>query len=126
VGTYAYMSPEQLGGGELDERSDLFSVGIIVVETITGSHPFRAQTAAEMLHAILHDPVHLEGEGEAIRMLEKVLERSLAKDRANRFSSAKELRQELIPALRRSPPPSLQPPSPRRPSSTSAPTRTKE
>ena len=125
VGTYAYMSPEQLGGGELDERSDLFSVGIMVVETITGSHPFRAQTAAEMLHAILHAPVHLEGEEEAIRMLEKVLEKSLAKNRANRFSSAKEMRQALIPALRRSPPPSMKPPSPRPPSSPSAPTRTK-
>ena len=124
LGTYAYMSPEQLGGNELDERSDLFSVGIMVVETITGSHPFRGRTSAEMLHAILHDPVHLEGEAEAIRTLENVLEKCLAKDRANRFASAKELRHALIPALQGSPSPSMQPRA-GRPLSPSSPTRTK-
>jgi hypothetical protein len=100
VGTYAYMSPEQLGGAELDERSDLFSVAVMVVEAITGSHPFRSRTTAEMLHAIFHQRVRLEGEGEAVRTLESVLEKSLAYDPANRFGSAGDLRQALIPALR--------------------------
>jgi serine/threonine-protein kinase len=100
LGTYAYMSPEQLGGAELDERSDLFSVAVMVVEAITGSHPFRSRTTAEMLHAILHRPVRLEGEGEAVRKLEDVLVRALAYDPASRFGSARELRQALIPALR--------------------------
>jgi hypothetical protein len=105
MGTYAYMSPEQLGGAELDERSDLFSVAVMVVEAITGSHPFRSRTTAEMLHAILHRRVRLEGEGEAVRALERVLARSLAYESANRFGSARELRQALIPALRASPAP---------------------
>jgi hypothetical protein len=100
MGTYAYMSPEQLGGGEADERSDLFSVAVMVFEAITGSHPFRSPTTAEMLHAILHRPVRLEGEGEQIRRLESVLARSLAPDPGNRFGSARELRLALIPALR--------------------------
>jgi serine/threonine-protein kinase len=105
IGTYAYMSPEQLGGAELDERSDLFSVGVMVIEATTGSHPFRSRTTAEMLHAIQHRPVRLEGEGEAVRMLENVLAKSVAYDSADRFASARELRQTLIPALRQSPSP---------------------
>jgi len=105
VGTYAYMSPEQLVGGELDERSDLFSIGVMVVEVITGARPFQSRTTAEMLHAILQQPVRLEREGEAVRTLERVLGKSLAYDRANRFGSARELRQTLIPALRLSPSP---------------------
>jgi serine/threonine protein kinase len=105
VGTYAYMSPEQLGGAELDERSDLFSVGVMAVEAITGSHPFRSRTTAEMLHAIQHKPVRLEGAGETVRRLESVLAKSVAYDPANRFGSARELRQSLIPALLASPAP---------------------
>jgi hypothetical protein len=105
MGTYAYMSPEQLGGAELDERSDLFSVAVMVVEAITGSHPFRSRTTAEMLHAMLHRPVRLEGEGEAVRTLEGVLAKSLAYDAASRFGSAGVLRQALIPALRHAPSP---------------------
>jgi serine/threonine protein kinase len=99
------MSPEQLGGAELDERSDLFSVAVMVVEAITGSHPFRSRTTGEMLHAILHRTVRLEGEGEEIRRLESVLVRSLAPEPGNRFGSATELRHALIPALRSMPSP---------------------
>jgi serine/threonine-protein kinase len=102
MGTYAYMSPEQLGGASVDERSDLFSVGVMVVEAITGSHPFRSPAVVEMLQAIRNRPVRLEGEGEAVRTLEGLLAKSVAYDLARRFGSARELREALIPALRAS------------------------
>jgi serine/threonine-protein kinase len=105
LGTYAYMSPEQLGGAELDERSDLFSLAVMVVEAVTGTHPFRSRTTAETLHAILHRPVRLEGEGPEARALEGVLARALAAEPGKRFASAAELRRALIPALRALPPP---------------------
>jgi serine/threonine-protein kinase len=97
------MSPEQLSGGEVDERSDLFSIGVMVIETLTGRRPFQGDTAAEIIHAILHDPVHLVGSAAPIRKLEAVLQRSLAKDRENRYSSATEMRRALIPAVRHCP-----------------------
>jgi hypothetical protein len=103
MGTWAYMSPEQLGGRELDERSDLFSLGVMVVEALTGHHPFRSRTTAETDYAMLHLALRLGGEEEAIRSLEGVLAKCLAYDPAGRFGSAGELRQALIPALRRSP-----------------------
>ena len=101
MGTYLYMSPEQLAGREADERSDLFAVGVMVVEAITGSHPLRSATTGEMLHTLLHCPVHLESPEEPARALERILTKSLSYDPAHRFGSARELRQALVPALRR-------------------------
>ncbi len=103
MGTYAYMSPEQLSGVEVDERSDLFSIGVMVAEALTGSRPFPGDTVAEILHSILHRPVHLEGDAEPIRTLEAVLQKCLAKDRQDRFATAAEMRHALIPALRQRP-----------------------
>ena len=105
LGTYAYMSPEQLGGAELDERSDLFSVAVMVVEAITGAHPFRSRSPAETLHAILHRPVRLDGEGAEFRALESIVLKCLAAEPGCRFESARELRRVVIPALRGLPAP---------------------
>ena len=56
LGTVAYMSPEQLAGQAVDQRSDLFAFGILLYEMLTGRHPWPRQTAADTLHAIVHDP----------------------------------------------------------------------
>lgn len=56
VGTIAYMSPEQLRGEEPGERSDLFALGIMLCEGVTGHHPFPGETSAETAGAILHAP----------------------------------------------------------------------
>jgi eukaryotic-like serine/threonine-protein kinase len=100
VGTMGYMSPEQLRGEAVDERSDLFSVGVMVVEVLTGRRPFRGRTYTELLRSILHGSFQLErGSKEAVQ-LDAVLQKCLAKDRERRFSSAGEMQRELIPAIR--------------------------
>jgi serine/threonine protein kinase/tetratricopeptide (TPR) repeat protein len=55
VGTVAYMSPEQIQGHPVDQRSDLFAVGIILFEMLTGQHPWPRASIVDTLHAIVHD-----------------------------------------------------------------------
>jgi GAF domain-containing protein len=104
LGTLSYMSPEQLAGSSIDARTDIFSLGVLVVETLTGRHPFRGSTSTAVVAAILHQPFRLEGDGEAVQALDAVLQRCLAKARSERFATVDELRDHLIPAIRRCPP----------------------
>lgn len=102
MGTFGYRSPEQLMGEEVDERSDIFALGVMVVEALTGSRPFRGRTAAELLHAILREPFRWQGinnELPDLPRLEAVLQKCLAKDRQERFASIAALQAELISAL---------------------------
>lgn len=103
VGTFGYMSPEQLTGEEADERSDIFSVGVMVVEALTGRRPFSGRTHAELLTAVLHESYHLEGASKELKCLDEVLQRCLAKDPAERFLTVAETQDELIPAIRNCP-----------------------
>jgi GAF domain-containing protein len=103
VGTLGYMSPEQFTGGEVDERSDMFSLGIMVVEALTGSAPFYGRTTTELLRSLLHDSVRVKGEGRETKELNRVLRRCLAKHPPDRYRSVAELRRELIPAVRNCP-----------------------
>jgi serine/threonine-protein kinase len=105
MGTLGYMSPEQLTGLEVDERTDLFSLGVIVAEALTGQRPFSGTTYAEVLRNILHGTFELAGSDPATQRLKRVLERCLAKERTSRFASAALLQSELIPALRQCPSP---------------------
>ncbi|HLL70983.1 MAG TPA: protein kinase [Pyrinomonadaceae bacterium] len=104
MGTFGYMSPEQLTGGAVDERSDIFSIGVMVVEAITGRRPFTGTTYHELLTNILNAPYHLEDQSPAAAELDAVLQKSLAKDPSARYPTAAAMQQELIPALRRCPP----------------------
>jgi serine/threonine protein kinase len=104
MGTFGYMSPEQLTGGEVDERSDIFAVGVMVVEALTGRRPFGGKNYAELMTAALHQPFHLTGEAPAIRRLDAVLQKCLAKEPQRRYNAATELQTELIPALEHCPP----------------------
>ncbi len=105
MGTFGYMSPEQLMGGEVDERSDLFSIGVIVFESLMGRRPFNGETHHQLLTSILDGSFHLEGNLKEAQPLEEALRKCLAKERANRFRSAEELQRELIPALHNCPSP---------------------
>jgi serine/threonine protein kinase len=104
LGTLRYMSPEQLSGEPTDERSDVFSIGVLVAEALVGRHPFQAPTTAAMVTGILQDPFHVEGDAAELRELDRVLQLCLAKDREDRYPSVVELRRELVPAIRACPP----------------------
>src|SRR5882724_4943600 len=100
LGTFGYMSPEQLMGTAVDERSDLFSVGVMVIETLTGGRPFSGKTYHELLTSILHGAFHLALDSPEAERLDAVLQKCMAKDRGDRFSSAAARQRELIPAIR--------------------------
>jgi hypothetical protein len=108
LGTFGYMSPEQLMGTAVDERSDLFSVGVMVIEALTGSRPFSGKTYHELLTSILNGAFHLPIDSLEAERLDEVLRNCIAKDREDRYSSAAAMQRELIPALREYRPPNSQ------------------
>lgn len=101
MGTLGYMAPEVLTGGAIDERADLFAIGVMAVETLTGARPFRGQTQQETLVALLHHEYHLPGQSPEVRALDAIVQRCLAKDPRDRYASAEELAADLIPAVAR-------------------------
>ena len=102
VGTVAYMSPEQLRGDPLDARSDLFSLGILLQELITGSHPFRRSQMMATASAILNeDPAPIFHPLVKVSSpVEKVLEKLLEKEPSRRYQSTRELLVDLREATR--------------------------
>ena len=99
-GTVAYMSPEQVRGREVDLRSDLFSLGVVLYEMLAGRNPFVAGSALETASQILHHtpPPVSEQRSDVPAVLAQIVERLLAKARDDRYASAAELRRDLIRA----------------------------
>jgi TolB-like protein/Tfp pilus assembly protein PilF len=90
LGTVAYMSPEQIMGEGVDQRSDLFAFGIILYEMLTGRHPWPRASAVEVLHAILHDdPPPIEPNVHLATGLAPVIRKLLCKNVIARYESAR-------------------------------------
>jgi eukaryotic-like serine/threonine-protein kinase len=93
LGTPAYMSPEQIEGQQVDERSDIFSFGAVLYEIVSGRRPFAGQTTSQVISAILRDdPPPLASAPPA---LEHVVMRCLAKRPADRYQAMTEVRAAL-------------------------------
>jgi eukaryotic-like serine/threonine-protein kinase len=103
MGTLGYMAPETLMGGAVDERADIFAIGVMVVETMVGVRPFDGQSPQAVLTAILQREYRLPGESPEMRALDAIVQRCLAKDPRDRYGSIAELAKELVPALARCP-----------------------
>ena len=101
VGTPNYMSPEQVSAGEVDGRSDLFSVGLILYELVTGEKAFRGDSVVSLLYKIVHEQpdLGLIPKGPQWETLDRVLAASLAKDPDARYRDAHAMEAELARAL---------------------------
>jgi serine/threonine-protein kinase len=100
LGTPAYMSPEQLWGAPVDRRADLFAVGVVLFEILTGVKPFRGKSVTEIIeHMQTRGPedllIHVPG---APPILKEVIARALAFNPEDRFSSAAEFTHALVEA----------------------------
>ncbi|MBK9314218.1 MAG: alpha/beta fold hydrolase [Acidobacteria bacterium] len=97
LGTVKYMSPEQARGVEVDERSDLFSLGVLIYEMLTGLIPFQGATSSDVIVSILdRDPARLSAAVPEIpHELERIVAKSLKKDRELRYQTAKDLQLDL-------------------------------
>ncbi len=96
-GTAGYMSPEQVRGESLDPRSDLFSLGVMLHELITGRRLFAGETDLDEMQKILHDPIPNPSDVEPLvpPELSRVVMHALARDRALRYPNARELLRDL-------------------------------
>ena len=96
-GKLAYMSPEQARGDELDRRSDVFAMGVVIWETLVGRRLFKAETEAGTLQRILVEPVRKPSEmlSTIPRIYDDVVLRALDRDTRSRFQSAADLADAL-------------------------------
>jgi len=99
IGTIPYMSPEQAAGRQVDVRSDIFSFGVLLYESLSGRRPFTGDTGLQVLQAILHSPAAPLGQDVPLP-LRSIVEKALEKDPAERYQSMRDLVVDLRRATR--------------------------
>lgn len=103
LGTLNYMSPEQIVGIETDHRTDIFALGVMIVEALTGQLPFSANIPSAVAMNILQKEISFEREGKEVRELNSQIQKCVAKDKKKRFDSVEQMQQKIIPAIRHCP-----------------------
>jgi len=109
LGTPAYMAPEQLSGGPVDHRTDLFAVGVILFEILTGVKPFRGKSITEIMSFMeTRGPEDIRALNPAVPdALKRVITKSVAFDPAQRYADADELAKAISEAVPSLPPPGV-------------------
>src|SRR6478672_1968852 len=101
-GTATYAAPEQARGDRVDKRADIFSLGVLIYEMLTGTWPFRGKTTIDVRHAVLNDPprpiADLRNSPIPPR-LQQVVDRALEKEPKDRFQNMEDFRNELRQVL---------------------------
>jgi TolB-like protein/Flp pilus assembly protein TadD len=97
LGTIAYMSPEQAGGAQIDPRTDLWSLGVVLYEMLSGERPFQGHDRPSLVHSIIHDePAPLSSEGsEQLVGLRRIIAKLLCKAPRGRYRTTENLLVDL-------------------------------
>jgi serine/threonine protein kinase len=97
VGTVAYMSPEQTRGDDVDHRADIWSLGVMLYEMLTGAHPFPGDHEAAVIYRIINeDPIPMDnGQAGISTELQAIVDRALSKDASGRYGSVIEVLEDL-------------------------------
>ena len=113
VGTLKYMSPEQVQGLKIDSRADLFSVGVVLYQLLTDKRPFDGENDFSIIHQIIgHTPPAPSSFNSRLpTAIDAVVARSLAKDRDQRFATARDFAVSLQSAIRRAEDATVVPPA---------------
>lgn len=102
LGTPSYMSPEQIAGQKVDGRSDLFSLGVVLFELLTGTKPFQGDSIATLMFNITTGlpPRAAELVPDIPPSMQAILDKAMAKDREQRYQKGSEMAEELVQALK--------------------------
>jgi len=105
LGTASYLAPEQIRGETLDARTDIFSLGVVAYEILTGQKPFTGDHISTVLYKIMNEtpPRTAEFDPAVPAALDQIVHRALEKDRGQRYASCSEVKRDLAAALKQIP-----------------------